>query len=377
MTSTVFGLQCSSAFCNKIVEPPAVALNCPSEHAFHKKCFDIFTQLDKENITCPKCHLVGVKGSPLSDTVLIKINTLAWSVLRLPSKKSLTEKIFDRAVEEEETAVVKFFLKRGVSPATLIDGKTALYIACKKGNMPLAQVLVQFGANPRTKNDLNARGALDNYWPLNDIGREHAAVPLRAAVDIGHLGIVKLLQHHAKAPIDEPDGLSRTPLFSAVFKKQEEVALYLIGEGVSLDVIDRYGLSLLWMAVRTQSLRIVRELVQHGMSPATVLKKGMTCVYIAAETDNPQVLRYLLRHGGKKVINTLWLGKWTPISMAVQCGLLKNVHILVKAGADLSLTYDGKTLPELGADRNRKEIVRYLFARLCLRPNGKSFKEKR
>jgi ankyrin repeat protein len=360
-----------------MVQPPAVVLNCPHAHTFHKKCFDIFTQLDKENITCPQCHLVGVRGSPLADTVLIKIHTLGCSVLRIPSKKSLTEKIFDKALEEEETAVIEFLLKRGVSPATFIDGKTPLYIACKKGNVPLARLLIQFGANPRIKNDLSARGELDNYWFLNDFGHDHAAVPLRAAVDIGHLGLVKLLQNRAQAPIDEPDRFGRTPLFSAVFKKQEEIALYLIGEGVSLDVIDRFGLSLLWMAVRTQSLRIVRELVQRGISPATVLKKGMTCVYVAAETDNPKVLCYLLRHGGKKVINTLWLDKWTPISMAVQCGHLKNVHILVKSGADLSLTYDGKTLLELAPNRNRKLIVRYLHSRLCLPPNNKSFKEKR
>jgi hypothetical protein len=68
-----------------------------------------------------------------------------------------------------------------------------------------------------------------------------------------------------------------------------------------------------------------------------------------------------LSNGGKKVINQRWLKEHASLSWAAKYGYLENVKLLVNAGADLSLKYNGKDVLEI-AKNSLEERINYYAA---------------
>lgn len=241
---------------------------------------------------------------------------------------------------------VAAFIKQGNSISALVDGVSLLYMACENGKIDVARLLLESGASPTQRNDLSYRAEWDRYWHEHDHEDRHGATPMQVAVKSGSIELVKLLMDY-QAPFDEPDSDGRSPVFVAVRSGYEELALFFIKKGANIMIRDRYDSSLLSMAVRSGQLRVVQELVERGVKVNEKDETGWIALYDAAEEKNSELLNFLLQNGAKEMVNARWLNKWTPLSYAAQSGNIENVKLLIDAGADLSIKYEGMNILEL------------------------------
>ncbi len=285
------------------------------------------------------------------------------------------EETFCEALELGKLFVIEHFLQKGMSPSQLYKGLTPLYIASKHGHIEIVKLLLDHGASPLERNDLSQVSAFDRNWEANDLDSEHLARPLQIAIKTGRLEIVKLL-HERGAPIDEEEELDWTPLFLAVHARCEEIALYFIEQGVRLNIRDDEEDSLIMMAIRSDLLKVVEELVAKGVSLADVNEEGETCVFIAAGRDEPDMLDFILKHGGNEMIDLRSSGD-TPLSWAVKCAKIENVKLLVEAGADVHLTYQGLNLLELAKDCYQNELDFYRESGGFMREEDQLLRDKK
>jgi hypothetical protein len=141
---------------------------------------------------------------------------------------------------------------------------------------------------------------------------------------------------------DQWEGLS--PLFRAIYSQNKEAAKYLIMKGADINGVSNKQLfisySPLKAAIGEKLPRIVEYLVNKGANVNEKDEDGFTALHQAALQGNAQIVSYLLQKGAKKSIDGLWLQKCTPLSLAVDSANLDTVKVLVKAGADLTHTYD-------------------------------------
>jgi ankyrin repeat protein len=117
-------------------------------------------------------------------------------------------------------------------------GDTALHMAAAAFHRPIAELLIQHGADCRAK---NRRGA----------------EPLHYAADANH----------------------RDPTAHA------ETIAYLLSVGADPGAVDRSGVTPLHRAVRTRSLAAVRVLLDGGANPTQPNKTGSTPLHLAVQTS--------------------------------------------------------------------------------------------
>jgi ankyrin repeat protein len=266
-------------------------------------------------------------------------------IVNLLDRKTLSlEENLHLACQEGDLYSASYFLARGASVHTLINGISPLFYACQKENAQIVELLLKNGASASQKNDLSYKALNDKYWKINDHMGLHGATPMKAAIVSRNRYIVKLILRF-KAPLDEPIYLGRTPLFVAIQTKNERLALFFILKGAKLNVQDHTGHSIMSAAVSCGLLRIVQELINRCVSVKDVRTDGATLLHDAI--FEPAVLSLLLQHGAKEVINKRSDDRWTALALAVDAGVLKSISILIKAGADLSLRYGSFDIVEL------------------------------
>ena len=236
--------------------------------------------------------------------------------------------LFHVAVEKDETEVVVEESNRWCVNL-LLGGISPLFRACKGGQVPMAQTLLEIGANPNLKNDLAG---------ITDFG------PMQGGIESGKVELVELLRK-AGVPFDSPGPLSRYPLYAALEAGHEPLALKLIEWGADITKRDNQGIPLIFPAAAGGNFRVVKYLITMGANLYEDLGDGYTVLHQVAVENQPAMLKFLLEIGAKTLINRRWIdNNWTPISQAVEHARLANVKILVKEGADLSLQYKGLTL---------------------------------
>jgi hypothetical protein len=147
----------------------------------------------------------------------------------------------------------------------LYAGDTALHMAAAAFQRPIAELLIQHGADCRAK---NRRGA----------------EPLHYAADANHW---------------DPAA-------------QAETIAYLLSAGADPHAVDRSGVAPLHRAVRTRSLAAVQALLDGGADPRQLNKAGSTPLHLAVQTTgrggsgSPQareqqavIVRLLLERGAR------------------------------------------------------------------------------
>lgn len=330
-TSNILIIPCSS--CNQPLNTPIISLN-DCRHYLHKHCYEKLTQPDS---VCPKCTTPitgGVEDTEIKAT-MDKIDRLAIPFINSVPRRLLFDYLLHNSIQNNETDIAVALMGRVESVSSLIDGRSPLYRACEKGNLTLAERLLKLGADANQKNDF--RGLTDRGIPL-PLKHPHGSTPMRAAAESGNIDLVKLLLAY-RASIDEPDSEGNAPVFVALDASNEDLALFFIEMGAKFAVKNSDGISLLRCACKALCLKFVQELINRGADVTEKDEDGHTLLHEAAEKNSPTLLPLLLQTDAKRLLNDLWLKKWTPLSMAVKSGLVENVRILVEAGADLSIKY--------------------------------------
>ena len=108
------------------------------------------------------------------------------------------------------------------------EERTALFIACWKGHVDAAQLLLDNGAEV-------------------DRAKENGFTPLFIACQKGHVDAARLLLEKARRSIGAMKG-GRTPLFAACWKGHVDVAQLLLDKGAEVDQADEDGFTPLFVA---------------------------------------------------------------------------------------------------------------------------------
>ncbi|MDK2124319.1 ankyrin repeat domain-containing protein [Parachitinimonas caeni] len=159
-------------------------------------------------------------------------------------------------VREGADDIVRWLVEQGEDVNQLgKDKNTALHYAVSRNHLALARFLLERGANPNLRNRYNAR-------PL------HWASQLA-----GGLEMVKLLiAYKAKVNIKTNTTFiireTRTPLFLAISKGNQDIARYLVEQGADVNASnDSCDSTALTEACHGNHIEMVQFLLAHGASP--------------------------------------------------------------------------------------------------------------
>lgn len=271
-----------------------------------------------------------------------------------------------------------------INHATASSGWTALHLASKQADLPMVQVLLEFGAD-LNKADHEGRtpiheaafaGSLAIVQLLISKGGNYKAdgkgqMPLYDAASNGHLEVVQFLSETFPKPFGLKNG--HTPLHIAAVKGHLEVVEYLVQKGAYIkDCVTNQGSTPLQEAagavgIEERCLAVVECLVALGADPNMADVDGWTPLMRAANMGNTAVATCLVTHGAD--VNKFSEDGWTPLHRAAKNGHLGTVTVLLQYGASLKMkTNVGDLLPidmaatdeikrtMMEAEDNRKKI---------------------
>lgn len=287
---------------------------------------------------------------------------------RLPPQKDVSATIsphqrLANGIFEGNQQVVEQALRDGASlnikaRSGNYKGCSGLMLAIIWGSYQIAQLLIEQGANVNfTRPDLQG-----NFHP----GRGQTA--LWWAANQGHLPLAEMLIQYG-ALVDTPDHYGGTPLSTAASAGHLEMVRYLVDQGA--DIHARLtnirqvsgqpdGRKAFHLAVRYGHLPVVEYLIEAGNDPDERGGSGYTSLMLAVQNNSYKLADLLIQRGAD--VNAKHTGPggyialrgWTPVVFAVSGGLVRMTKLLIRAGADIHYRvpagerWDGKKLPERG-----------------------------
>lgn len=196
----------------------------------------------------------------------------------------------------------------------------------------------------RNWSDMNFRKLVLNaiVWtaavavPAGGVASEVAPMPkyatLSESIARGDLADVKL---HLKLKPDSartanPSGLA--PLHEAILRNRNEIALFLLGSGASVDAPDRSSRTPLHLAVERGNLALVQALLARKAKPNQLDKMGWTPLHHAAAKDKVAIAKAFLEGGADPKVVSERGG--TPLHEAAASGSAEMVNLFLQAGVD-------------------------------------------
>lgn len=246
-----------------------------------------------------------------------------------------------QGVTENNINNVKSLLEQGQDPnQTIEDGSSLLILACGAGNLEMALLLLQHGANvhfvsARNITALRLACYVDNI-DLVKILLDHGAdanekVKIRiedpqdkkmieaeiasgthALIEIAHPSLVESLHHvNEEQKIQNAIMINRypdrylTPLHNAVEAKNAQMVELLLSHGAEVDLRDNYTHTALHNAAWLGLIDIVKVLIKYGAEINARTQFGETPLYLVcsegSDLSNKEgrilVAKYLLEHG--------------------------------------------------------------------------------
>ncbi len=286
---------------------------------------------------------------------------------------------------------------------------TPLHAAAKLGSLPVALLLLDWGADitSRTAKGLTpfllacqaghkdcalgllARGAtLDEKstgWPKGDTA-------LHLACMSGNKELVSALLDTHQLPLDSMGSRKQTPLQVACLSGHKELAIMLIQMGASLqtredsalpyacssgnvelvkELIDtfkcqieervNYKMTALEAACNAGQINVVEFLLERGASLTNNNAHGQTPLHHACESGNTELVARLIEKY-KYPVNARDYGDLTPLHHAIRYSIIEVIQTLLEHGADVHTQdeYGNSPLSE-AYDRNNKELLRELI----------------
>ena len=216
-----------------------------------------------------------------------------------------------KAAKSGRMSVIKTVLTSFLIEVNFIARRkqTPLILAADNGNMNMACLLLEKGAEPNMANENGVtplhmaacRGHHHVVELLLDRGAKQntandGSTPLLYAADKGYKDVVLLLLKRGADPnIAGPRGY--TPLHAAAYKGHKGVAQILLSNGAELDIVNEAGSTPLFQAVCGEHARIVNLLLDRGAAINATDQQGWTPLHHAAQRGNKNIVQLLLKRG--------------------------------------------------------------------------------
>ncbi|KAL2833213.1 ankyrin repeat-containing domain protein [Aspergillus pseudoustus] len=255
------------------------------------------------------------------------------------------------ALHRGNPAIVQSLLKYSVDPEIKsTQGDTALIQACKQGHHAVAEVLLNAGADPNAETQ-----HANNSYP-------HARTALCIACYKGNANLVRILLTHGANVHGAPQP-GQTPLGIAATRGHAEILCLLLAHGAGVNSITgppHLHYTALLNASRACHSRIVELLLAHGASISHADYYGHTALSHAATCGDVGTIQALVA-AGAEVDAPDYKGR-TPLSWAVTESHPEAAQTLIQAGADVTRSDKAGLTPISLAMRNRDDnIIRVLY----------------
>jgi len=192
------------------------------------------------------------------------------------------------------------------------EGRTALNVAARKGNILLAVILLLNGA------DVN-RTSLWGISPLYEAcSHGHAGLvtlfllcgadpllravsgltPLHKAAENNHLAVIKIILSHPKVSVDCQSSFGSSPLISASHRSNTEAAKLLLQNGANAELrAANSNLTPLQVASLHSAWGVVSELLDAGASPNEKPGRHPSSLHLAVRNLSSKCVLLLIEAG--------------------------------------------------------------------------------
>ncbi|OBS26147.1 hypothetical protein FPOA_00090 [Fusarium poae] len=273
-------------------------------------------------------------------------------------RERVQDSVFVTAADDGFLECVHILVSHGFVPDKEDSAGTALYNAVSKGYVDIVRLLLKHDPEPKMditppgKNTLLAKAISSGNNEIASLLIEHGAsvdaiddndtfakTPLSKACAVGNLEMVKLLLEN-NADVNYTVGLSHSPLFSALYNWNSEVAKYLLAN-TEVDVMWTTPGNIGMLHAAHGDPEILGELLKRGV-PIDGVSSWGTVLNVAAYFGEPDSIKVLLNNDPKpdldvKALNDLVPNGhqgYTPLQSACKECSFESVDILLAAGAN-------------------------------------------
>jgi ankyrin repeat protein len=209
---------------------------------------------------------------------LIKICCPLLAIFCFAFQQVFSQDIYT-AVAEGNVELTRQFLEKdpGLLNKKNPDLLTPMNLAAERGQLEVAALLLQMGADPT-------------------IGDRENSQPIHLAAISGSIPIVDLLLEKG-VDVDTRDINQMTPLLFAASRSQVEMSIHLVERGADVKAKSITGLTAMHMASITGKMDLVRMLVSHGARINVASDQGFTPLHSAASYGRTEMVKYLVENG--------------------------------------------------------------------------------
>ncbi|KAK2559836.1 E3 ubiquitin-protein ligase MIB2 [Acropora cervicornis] len=255
----------------------------------------------------------------------------------------------------------------------MVDGRTALHVACQHGHCDIIRELIDRGADKDkllsvlnfTCNAQDNKGytathhaaigdktgealklLLSQGFDPNVQDRDKRFSPLHLAVHNSNEMAVRILTQYAACDVNLQDQNGDTPLHCAIAGKENNMVDMLLGSpGLMATTTNCKGFNYLHVAALKGNKPALEKLLEMtGSSLSVATDNGFTTLHIAAVNGYREIAEILLEQPGCSV-NAVAIENQTPLHLAALRGYPDMAEVLLDHGADVNAAKDDGDTP--------------------------------